>query len=201
MAVEVTYFTFNMPSRFLPLESVLKYLLLFCAIILFHPGSDNLVAQTEILSIRGISNSLGFREHRAGLWSYLNPEILNPTASEAHLEVVLFFAGTQNRKFSKRVIVPPRTVLRTTVPVLIPKNASRGIDVQVHLYDVSGNKPRLLVKEENLDQSKIRKRSYDTAISIRDSSFGESGSKYRATAMFQPAIKERQDDQDDDWEG
>ncbi|MEC9091828.1 MAG: hypothetical protein VX438_03925, partial [Planctomycetota bacterium] len=190
-----------MPFRSLPLDPVLKFLFLVCAIVPLHSGFEKLAAQTQQPSIRGISNSLGFREHRAGLWSYLNPEIQNPTGSEAQLEVVLFFAGAQNQKFAKRVTVPPRSILRTSVPVLIPETASRGIDVQVHLYDVSGNKPVLLLKELKQFQKGKRfqeqKRSYDTAISIRDSSFGESGSKYRATAMFQPALRARQKDQDD----
>ncbi|MEE2641973.1 MAG: hypothetical protein VX768_15200 [Planctomycetota bacterium] len=144
--------------------------------------------QVEVPSIRGINNSLGFREHRPGHWSYLNPEIRNPSNREAHLEVVVFFASAQHRKFAKRVRVPAKTTLRTSVPVFLPGTARRGIDVQVQLYDLSGEEPVLLIRD--------RKRSYDTAISVRNSLFGEGGSNYRSSAMFQSVLEPLDEDQE-----
>lgn len=138
-------------------------------------------------TIRGLNNSLGFREHRPGQWSYINPEIRNPGEEEAHLEVVAFFAVSQNRKFARRIRVPPRSVIRTSLPIRIPplsriptkpgsNQPEQLLTVQVHLYDISDRVPRLLVDNG--------KRSFDTEISLRNMAFGESGSKYRATAVL-----------------
>lgn len=160
---------------------VASLLTVFCLVDLASAVQD----PSTIPHIRGLNNSLGLREHRPGYWSYLNPEINNPTNSDADLEVVVFFASLQNRKFAKRVQVPARTTLRVTVPVRIPASATRGVEAQVQLYDVSGESPILLVNKG--------KRSYDTAIPLRDAAFGKSGEGYRATAMFEPADQRNQD--------
>lgn len=154
-------------------------------------STDSLTGQDKVPTVRGINNSLGFREHRPGYWSYINPEIINPLDEGAELEVVAFFGCAQNQKYAKRIFVPARSILQVSLPILIPDfdqipvNESTGrpdelLTVQVHLYDLSGDQPVLLVNDG--------KRSYDTSIKTRVARFGQTGEKYRSSAMFSPNL-------------
>lgn len=165
--------------------------LVACLLAIVAPAT----AQQDAPSIRSLNNALGFREHIPGFWSFLNPEITNPSDQDQELEVVAFFAVAQNQKFARRIVVPARSTLKTSLPILIPPldkipenpatgNPQRSLNVQVHLYDVAGSEPRLLLANG--------KRSFDTQIALRNLEFGKPDPKYRATAMFQSAVAERE---------
>lgn len=190
------------PTGFPSTPSTLLFLTF--ATCLLACAADPLAGREEVPVIQGIGNDYGFREHRPGKWSFIYPEIRNPTAVEQELEVVAFFALTQQRKFAKQVIVPPRSTLRVSLPIQVPsldriplrESTGRPMEIirlQLHLYDLAGSEPKLLLDDG--------KRSYETDIGIRGVAFGERGENYQASAMLEPAIESTAPSQQlaEDW--
>lgn len=145
--------------------------------------------------ITSIKNDMGFREHRAGFWSYINPEITNPTNDDREVEIVAFFSRVQNRQFAKRLLIPAKSKVTTSLPIFIPPDAYRGADIQLGLYDVADANPTLLLHNG--------KRSFDTSITIRGSS-SDNIDSYHATSLIgdvnQPSDSEEEISAEDEAE-
>ncbi len=122
-----------------------------------------------------IGNDLVFREHRPGLWSYICPEIKNPTSNLLEAKVVAFFESAKNRQFEKELEIPANSTLRTTIPIFVPRSSKSSSDIQVQLWDVGGTEPKLILNNGV--------RSYQTSVSIRGVNLAE-GSRYHSSALL-----------------
>ncbi len=67
-----------------------------------------------------IGPMVGARRYRPGVWGLVEMRATNDTDQTVETEAVLRFAGDPTLQFSRRVLVPPHSILRSTCPILVP---------------------------------------------------------------------------------
>ena len=151
--------------------------LFFVLLGVFDRSDSALIGQESPATpvVLDIGNDLVFREHRPGMWSYICPEIKNPTSNLLKAKVVAFFESAKNRQFEKELEIPASSALRTTIPIFVPRSSKSSSDIQVQLWDVGGAEPKLILNNGV--------RSYQTSVSIRGVSLAE-GSRYHSSALL-----------------
>lgn len=125
--------------------------------------------------VANIGNDLVFREHRPGMWTFICPEIINPTNNRLQAKVVAFFEFAQNRQFEKELLIPAKSTITTTLPIFVPASSKQSADIQVQLWDVGGAEPKLILNNGT--------RSYQTSVSIRGGKESKD-SRYHASALL-----------------
>ena len=122
-----------------------------------------------------IGYDLGFREHRPGMWTFICPEIINPSDNRLRAKVVAFFESAQNRQFEKELLIPANSKITTTLPIFVPASSKPSADIQVQLWDMGGSEPKLILNKGT--------RSYQTSVSIRGAKESKD-SRYHASALL-----------------
>ena len=64
----------------------------------------------------------GAERYRPGVWGLVEFEAVNQTSEFVEAQSVLRFVGDPTLQYARRAVVPPKSKLRTTCPVLIPSS-------------------------------------------------------------------------------
>lgn len=95
----------------------LVYLISLCrpaAILAQSPTSDEVSCR--------LGGPAGAHRYRPGVWGLVEFRAWNATDEPAEVQAVLRFIDDPSIEFSRRVTVPPRSLLRTTCPVRVPED-------------------------------------------------------------------------------
>ncbi len=75
-----------------------------------------------------MGSSAGCRRYRPGFWGVVAVNASNPTEDDAELHAVAFIAGDPTLQYGRRIWVPPKSILRSTCPILVPDSLPAGTE-------------------------------------------------------------------------